>query len=120
MVSADGADWIAELVSLRCPQAEICLDPFHVVAWTTTALDEVRRAAWREARRRNQYAFARALQRSRFVLWRNPEDLTERQRAKLDWIAEQHDKVHRAWQLKEHLRAVFAVGGGEGIRLLDT
>jgi transposase len=120
VVSADGADWIAELVSLRCPQAEICLDPFHVVAWTTTALDEVRRAAWREARRHKQYAFARALQRSRFALWKNRENLTEKQRAKLDWIAEEHDKVHRAWQLKEQLRAVFAAGSDEGIRLLDT
>jgi transposase len=60
------------------------------------------------------------LQRSRFALWRNPEDLTEHQRAKLDWIAEQHDKVHRAWQLNEHLRAVFAARGAEGIRLLNT
>jgi transposase len=120
LVSADGADWIAELVSLRCPQAEICLDPFHVVAWTTTALDQVRRAAWREARRHKQYAFARALQRSRFALWKNPQNLTEKQRAKLDWIAEAHDKVHQAWQLKEHLRAAFAAGGDKGIRLLDT
>lgn len=120
LVSADGADWIAELVSLRCPQAEICLDPFHVVAWATATLDEVRRTAWREARRRQQYAVARALQRARYALWKNPDRLTEAQQAKLHWIAAEHDKVHQAWQLKEHLRAVFAAGGAEGVALLDT
>jgi transposase len=27
------------------------LDPFHVVAWATKALDEVRRGVWNELRR---------------------------------------------------------------------
>jgi transposase len=40
-------------------------------------------------------------------LWRNPDDLTDAQQAKLDWIARTHPKVHRAWALKEGLRTVF-------------
>lgn len=31
-VSADGAEWIADVVKLRAPQAIRCADPFHVVA----------------------------------------------------------------------------------------
>ena len=50
-VSADPADWIAEIVAERCPNAVRCADPFHVVKWATEALDEVRRQAWNEARR---------------------------------------------------------------------
>ena len=50
-VSADGADWIAVVVAQRCPNAVRCADPFHVVKWATDALDEVRRAAWNEARK---------------------------------------------------------------------
>ena len=38
-VSCDGAAWIHTLVAQRAPQALICLDPFHVVAWALKALD---------------------------------------------------------------------------------
>ena len=50
LVSADAADWIANAVAARCPQAVLCLDPFHVVRWATDALDEVRRQTWNAAR----------------------------------------------------------------------
>jgi transposase len=53
-VSADQADWIAEVVTERCPDAVPCADPFHVVKWATEALDEVRRQAWNDARRPGQ------------------------------------------------------------------
>ena len=33
IVSADAADWIADVVAERCPAAIRCADPFHVVAW---------------------------------------------------------------------------------------
>ena len=36
-VSADAADWIADVVAERCPGAIRCADPFHVVAWATGA-----------------------------------------------------------------------------------
>ena len=42
-VSADGAEWIHTVVAARAPQALICLDPYHVVAWAMKALDKVRR-----------------------------------------------------------------------------
>lgn len=50
-VTADGAEWIANVVRERCPQAVRCADPFHVVGWATDALDTVRRDAWNQARR---------------------------------------------------------------------
>ena len=59
-VSADQADWIAEIVTERCPNAVQCADPFHVVKWATEALDEVRRQAWNDARRSGQTRCARA------------------------------------------------------------
>ncbi len=44
-VSADMADWIADVVAERCVNAVRCADAFHVVVWATEALDEVRRHA---------------------------------------------------------------------------
>ena len=49
-VSADAAEWIAAVITERCPAAALCADPFHVVAWATEALDAERRRAWNEAR----------------------------------------------------------------------
>jgi transposase len=120
LVSADGADWIADVVGLRCPQAKLCMDPFHVVAWGNDALDLVRRQVWRTARQAGQTALARGLSRCRFALWKNPEDLTARQQNKLAWIAKTNQQLYRAYLLKEQLRQVFAPGGADRILLLDA
>ena len=49
-VSADGAEWIHDVIRERAPQAAICLDPFHVVKWAGDALDELRRRLANELR----------------------------------------------------------------------
>lgn len=120
LISADGAYWISEVVALRAPQAQLCLDPFHVVVWAGDALDKVRATVIAEARRAGQKALARGLTRCRFALWRNPEDLTDRQHAKLSWIARTNQRLYRAYLLKEQLRQVFAPGGADRILLLDA
>jgi len=120
LVSADGAAWIHNVVAERCPNATLCLDPFHVVQWATRALDEVRRSVWNELRRSGQTERARALKGARWALWKNPEDLTARQRSKLADIEKDNRKLFRAYLLKEHLRAVFKAPDSESAKdLLD-
>jgi transposase len=126
-VSADGADWIASVVEACCPTAIRCADPFHVVRWTTDALDEVRREAWNTARgavnrRRAGRAtgHAKQLKHARFALWKNPEHLTPRQQAKLAWIAKADPRLHRAYLLKEHLRMVFQLDYDEAVHALEV
>lgn len=87
------------------------MDPFHVVQWATRALDQVRREVWNAARLSGQNAVAHELKGARFALWKNPEDLTERQEAKLAMIARTNDKLYRAYLLKEQLRQVFHLRG---------
>jgi transposase len=108
-VSADAAEWIEQVVAQRCPQAVQAMDPFHVVAWATEALDQVRREVWNNSRGGKGRATARSKQikNLRWVLWRNPEDLSEAQAAKLAWVERTHPGLHRAWALKEGLRWVF-------------
>lgn len=137
-VSADAADWVARVVGRRCPNAVRCADPFHVVSWATQALDEVRRQAWREARAlaraeprrgvgrpradappRPGHERARALARARHALWKNPANLTARQRDKLAWIAKTDPRLWRAYLLKEGLRHVFVLGGEAGTEALE-
>jgi transposase len=132
------ADWIAAVVDERAPNAVRCADAFHVVAWATEALDEVRRQAWNDARalaraegtrRRDRpradaaprpgHERARGLKHARYALWKNPENLTEHQADKLAWIAKTDPRLHRAYLLKEGLRHVFAVKGEAGKQALD-
>ncbi len=128
-VSADMADWIARVVARRAPNAIRCADPFHVVAWAIEALDIERRRAWNQAsgrripastgRRGRTTGDSRHIARSRYALWKNPDDLTARQRHQLDWIAKTDPRLWRAYLLKEGLRYVFAVKGTEGKDALD-
>ena len=124
-ITADMADWIARVVAQRAPNALRCADPFHVVAWGIDALDIERRRSWNAAAGRNpagpgapqrarSSGTARRSKRARYALWKNPGDLTDRQRHELDWIAKTDPKLWRAYLLKEGLRYVFAVRGDEG------
>jgi transposase len=119
-LSADAASWVTNVAARRCPQAVVCLDPFHVVKWATDALDQVRREVWNAARRGGETALARELKGARFALWKNPPDLTRRQRAKLARIAEVNRPLYRAYLLKEELRLVFRVKGPHAVALLDA
>ena len=118
-VSADGAEWIADVVHSRCLNARLVMDAFHVVQWATDALDEVRREVWNHARRElGDQGLAAELKGCRYALWKNPERLTEPQRAKLARVAEINNALYRAYLLKEELRLVIRLKGEEGIELL--
>lgn len=125
-VPADGAEWIADVVKVRAPQAIRCADPFYVVAWASEALDVLRRQAWNKARAlartepkgragrprkdgtqafgpRPGHDLTKALKSARYALWKNPENLTETQRSKLNRIATTDPRPRRGYLLKEGL-----------------
>ncbi len=136
-VSADGARYIEEEVASRCPQAVLGIDPFHVVMWANDALARVRIDSWNQARelarhdpkalagwaRRSQVLpgrdRARGLRGARFALAKNPENLTERQRQKLAWIATCDPRLYRAYLLKEALRLIFQMPPDQASEELD-
>ena len=96
--------------------------------WGTEALDLVRRDAWNNAAgrardtqltRQRTIGASRALKNTRMALWKNPEDLTENQQAKIAWVARTDPRLYRAYLLKEGLRYVFKVKGEQGKEALD-
>ena len=128
LVSADAARWIAKAVTTHLPNAVHCADPFHVIAWATDALDQVRRDAWNTAAgrardtdrtRKLSTGTAKAYKDVRYALWKNPENLTANQHAKIAWIAKTDPRLHRAYLLKEGLRHVFKAKGEDGRIALD-
>jgi transposase len=119
LVSCDMAAWIAAPITERLPDAVRCVDPFHVIKLATDALDEIRREVWNEARQAGQTAVARDLKGARFALWKNPEHLTARQRAKLADVQKTNRPLYRAYLLKEQLRQIYRLPADAAIALLD-
>jgi len=139
-VSADGAPYISTVVKGSCPNAVRCADPFHVVAWATEALDKLRRITFHKAQQQSRRAAVsrmaegsnpvtaaaeevdtvKALSGARLALLKNPEDLTENQHAKLQWIALTDPDLHRAYQLKEGLRLIFKLPLEQATDALDN
>ncbi len=139
VAAADGAKWIKALVRRRCPNARRATGPFHAVGWTSDALDTVRREEWRVAKEAAREAApkrngpgrprrgeetppeakaledaADAIRNSRCALAKNPEDLTDAQRAKLESIKKKAgSRLFRAWELKEDLRAVLGAASAQ-------
>jgi transposase len=120
LVSCDMAEWITRPIAERCPNATVCLDPFHVIKLATDALDEIRREVWNEARRSGEIALAKDLKGARFALWKNPENLTARQQLKLAQIQKINQRLYRAYLLKEQLRQIYRLDPDEAIGVLDA
>ena len=120
LVSCDMAGWIAGPVADRLPGAVRCVDPFHVIQLATDALDEIRREVWNEARRAGQARAAKDLKGARYALWKNPENLTERQQSKLADIQKTNRPLYRAYLLKEQLRQIYRLPADAAVALLDA
>jgi transposase len=91
-VSADGAEFIHDVVAQRAPQAVICLDAFHVVAWATAALDAVRRGVWNQLRAAGDKTTAHEMKNTRWALLKNPPNLTGDQKTTLAGIAKLNNR----------------------------
>lgn len=120
LISADAAEWIGDCALAACENATLCLDPFHIVRWASQALDVVRRWVWNTLRTMGLGDRAKHLKNCRYALWKNPEDLTDRQANKLAWIAKHNQRLYRAYLLKEQLRLVFQHRGAQAVAMLDA
>ncbi|WP_043259969.1 ISL3 family transposase, partial [Bifidobacterium callitrichos] len=109
VVTGDGARWIDECAFRWCPQAERILDGFHIVSWATDALDKVRTAAWREARKKGvaKKGAKDPVKGARWALLKNEGDLTAGQKAQLECIANTNETLWEAYKLKERLRMIL-------------
>ncbi|MCA1700572.1 MAG: ISL3 family transposase [Actinobacteria bacterium] len=119
LVSCDMADWITGPIAEHCPDAAVCLDPFHLIKLATDALDEVRREVWNEARRQGHTQLARELKGARFALWKNAGALTDRQQLKLARIQQINKRLFRAYLLAQQLRQIYRVAYEDAIVLLE-
>ena len=117
-VSADGADWIHDVVREKAAQAELCLDAFHVVKWAGERLDELRRRLAGELRAAGRDDQAATLGTGMWALRKAPEKLNGNQRTALASIAADNNQLYKGYLIKEQLREAFKVKGEDGKKLL--
>ena len=118
-VTADGAEWIRGVVEKRAPDAIVCIDTFHVIGWATKALDQVRRDEWNQLRASGGAKAAKSVKGLRWLLLRNWENLSGSQKGVIRALEHSNRRLMRAWQLKEELRDIFAMGLWAARRALD-
>lgn len=87
-----------KVIKERIDQAVHILDRFHIVARLNKALDEVR--AW-EHRRMKEEGYEPLLTKSRWLLLKRKENLTEKQEIKLKDLVQYNLRSMRAYLLKE-------------------
>jgi transposase len=80
------------------PKADVIHDRFHLVKHLNDAVDKVRR---REVKSHEE------LKNTKYILLKNPDNHTEKQRIKFESIADANYEVSRAWRVKENFRDIF-------------
>ena len=106
-VSGDGASWIDASVTMYVPHAKRCADPFHVILWCSAMLDSVRLRASRELKKNGKKTKAKEVKGAQIALGKDPSDLSEKQKAKIDLIAQECPELYQAYKAKEELRHIM-------------
>jgi transposase len=117
-VSADGAEWIHDVIRAKAPQAEICLDAFHIVKWAGEALDDLRRRLAGELRAAGKDDQAATLGKGMWALRKDYRKLSPGQRGSLAVIAADNKQLYKGYLIREQLREAFKAKGDDGKALL--
>ena len=93
----------AKAVRENAPRAQVLFDRFHLVQHLNRAVDEVRRAQLRRLSRKEKVRF----KRTRYLLLKNPWNLTSDQKERLSTLVSWNTPITRAYYLKESLQLFF-------------
>lgn len=104
LATIDMAAGYIKAIKASLPQAQIVFDRFHVERLALDAVDEVRRAMVREVK---GTAEGKAIKGLRFLLLKNPYNLSSGQEQKLSAVQKTNQQLYRAYLLKEALAEVL-------------
>jgi transposase len=107
-VSIDMSGEYQRAIRERCPQAEICFDPFHVVRVGADAVDQVRRDEW-NAHDRSHTKTGRWVKHTRWALLKAPDRQSLEQLGTLGEVYLRNRRLYRAFLLYHQLRLLYAL-----------
>lgn len=132
-VAGDGARWIDACINQYIPHATRVIDKFHVVSWAQEALDNLRKDRRRELFDKIQeikdelkkdslseqeeskklealnkvQKQANAIKGATYALGKAPENLTENQQIKLEYLTKTDSRLFTGYKIKEYLRLIL-------------
>jgi len=105
-----------DMIKQHLPDATLVFDKFHITQHLLKAVDEVRREEAHELKKTNP----ELLKRTRYIWLKNPENLTDKQRARLGYLEKLNLRCNRAYLLKESFRELWDYSSkGWAKRFLD-
>jgi transposase len=108
-ITLDAAPAYTRAARDRAPQAQLCLDPFHVIKWCNETLDQFYKAQpapLPEYNGKGQFS-PKAWRRTRLALRSAAEKLDPNQQALINSVRRHNYRLFRAWELKEQLRELY-------------
>jgi transposase len=93
----------AQAVSEGCPNAAIVYDFFHIVANYNDVITRVRRSEYHKASKEDK----RVIKGSRWILLKNPENLKEKDKPKLNDLLAKNESLAKVYILKDELKAIW-------------
>jgi transposase len=102
-VAMDMWDPYIKAFTKHCPKADLVFDPFHVIASFSRVIDKIRAQQFKEA----DPDLKKFMKRSRFLLLKNPQNLTDKERPKLKAILKNNELLSTAYLLKEYLKRLW-------------
>ena len=100
IVTIDMSAAFIKAVEEYAPGAQIVFDRFHVQQLVSTAMDKTRRQEWQRLRREVPDA-AKSIKGLRWVMFKQPWNLTDEQQGRLATLQEDNSRLYRAYLLKE-------------------
>ena len=94
------------------PHADIVFDKFHIIRHVLNAVDQVRKEEAMEMKNTHPELLAK----TKYIILRNEEHLTEKQTIRLKDLQRLHLKTTRAWLLKESFRELWKCTTDEDAR----
>ncbi len=113
VVVSDGSKAYNAAIDARLGHARHVLDRFHVIRWFQAGLV----AARRDVQRRPEGsvpAFDRDVFRSRFLLMRRPDKLSEAEQARLGELFAAHPRLTAAWDAPAELHGLYLADDHKG------
>lgn len=116
-VTIDMSGAFIKAVTEATPEAQLIFDRFHVQRLAHNALDDVRRS---EVRATQGTEEGKAMKRMRFILHKNPWNLTELEETRLAEMQRVNAPIYRAYMLKETLAGILDMADVEPARVKLT
>ena len=135
LVAGDGAKWIANVTKKELPNANFCLDPFHIKEWIIQAIDVSRKEVWRELKhfkdsKPERYShhktpetieklnmYNESKQFSKYTLGKNRENLTMKELEYIDKIKELYPNIYQCYLAKETFSEILRMNDVEAAKI---